>query len=70
MMLPSRCSGVDEVVAGVHVAVVLQRDPLAAGRLQHAQAGVAAHVGGEHPVEELDEHLRPRRGAPTRRRSR
>ena len=48
---------VDEVVARVEVAVVLEGDALAAGRLQDAQARNAAHVGGQHAVEELHEHL-------------
>ena len=56
-MLPSRCARLDEVVARVEVAVVLERHALAAGGLEDAEAGDAAHVGREHAVEELHEHL-------------
>ncbi len=48
---------IDEVVAGVDVAVVLERHPLAAGRLEDAETRGAANVGGEHAVKGLHEHL-------------
>ena len=49
--------GIDEVVARVQVAVVLERGALPAGGLEDAQARGAAHVGGEDAVEGLHEHL-------------
>ena len=45
------------MVARVQVAVVLERRALPAGRLEDAQARGAAHVGGQHAVEGLHEHL-------------
>ena len=48
---------VDEVVAGVDVTVVLESDTLAARRTQNAQRRETTQLGGEHAVEELDEHL-------------
>ena len=46
----------DEMVAGVEVAVVLQRRSVAAGRRMDAQQ-VAAEEGLQRDVEELHEHL-------------
>ena len=50
-------TGVDEVVARVQVAVVLESGALTAGGLEDTEARGAAHVGGEHAVEGLHEHL-------------
>src|SRR5271165_3708169 len=46
----------DEMIAGVDVAVVLQRRPIAAGRRMDAEQ-MAAEIGLERHVEQLDEHL-------------
>ena len=44
VMLPSRCVGLDEVVARVEVAVVLERDRVAAGLAEDAQRRRAARA--------------------------
>ena len=61
---------IDEVVARVHVAVVLERDALAAGGLEDAQAR-GRRAGRRRARRRRSARTsRRRRGAPTRRRSR
>ena len=61
-------TGVDEVVARVQVAVVLERDALAAGGLEDAQARGARARRRPARRRRSARTSRPRRGAPTRRR--
>ncbi len=54
--VPEQVGRLDEVVAGVHVAVVLHRQGLAAGALEDAQAGLA-DPAAERGIKGVDEDL-------------
>ena len=55
-MLPETVLGLDEVVAREQVAVVLQREPVTAGLVEHAEPGAGGTVEvPERRLERLDE---------------